>query len=91
MNRSQVEVVVREAIESLPDWVSDASHNVEVLVLDAPDVKQDPEGQGLHTFKTINESVFHTFGGSVIAATARSPTLCGHLHDTTHLLTSGFS
>jgi predicted Zn-dependent protease with MMP-like domain len=47
MNRSQFEAVVREAINSLPDWVHDALDNVEVLVVDEPDEEHDPEGQGL--------------------------------------------
>jgi predicted Zn-dependent protease with MMP-like domain len=47
MNHSQFEDVIREAIDSLPDWVHDALDNVEVLVIDEPDEEHDPEGQGL--------------------------------------------
>jgi predicted Zn-dependent protease with MMP-like domain len=47
MNHSQFEAVIRETIDSLPDWVHDALDNVEVLVVDEPDEEHDPEGQGL--------------------------------------------
>ncbi|MDH3612659.1 MAG: metallopeptidase family protein [Gammaproteobacteria bacterium] len=47
MNHSQFEDVIREAIDSLPDWVHDALDNVEVLVIDEPDEEHDPERQGL--------------------------------------------
>lgn len=47
MNHSEFEAVIREAIDSLPDWVHDALDNVEVLVVDEPDEEHDPEGQGL--------------------------------------------
>jgi predicted Zn-dependent protease with MMP-like domain len=47
MNHSQFEAVIRETIDSLPDWVHDALDNVEVLVIDEPDEEHDPEGQGL--------------------------------------------
>ena len=47
MNLSQVEAVIQEAMESLPDWVHDALDNIEVLVVEEPDVELDPDGQGL--------------------------------------------
>jgi predicted Zn-dependent protease with MMP-like domain len=47
MDHSQFEAVIRETIDSLPDWVHDALDNVEVLVVDEPDEEHDPEGQGL--------------------------------------------
>ena len=47
MNHSQFEDVIREAIDSLPDWVHDALDNVEVLVIDEPDEEHDTEGQDL--------------------------------------------
>jgi len=47
MNHSEFEAVIREAIDSLPDWVHDALDNVEVMVVDEPDEEHDPEGQGL--------------------------------------------
>jgi predicted Zn-dependent protease with MMP-like domain len=47
MNHSQFEDVIRETLDSLPDWVHDALDNVEVLVIDEPDEEHDTEGQGL--------------------------------------------
>lgn len=47
MNHSEFENVVREAIESLPDWVHEGLDNVEVLVVDEAGKDLDPEGQGL--------------------------------------------
>ncbi|MFQ5549020.1 MAG: metallopeptidase family protein [Woeseia sp.] len=47
MNHSEFESIVREALNSLPDWVHDALDNIEVLVVDEPDRKLDSEGQGL--------------------------------------------
>ncbi len=47
MNHSQFEAAIREAIDSLPDWVHDALDNIELLVVDEPDEAHDPEGQGL--------------------------------------------
>ncbi|MEJ2603257.1 MAG: metallopeptidase family protein [Gammaproteobacteria bacterium] len=47
MKRSEFESVVREAIEGLDDWVREALHNIEVLVLDEADEELDPGGEGL--------------------------------------------
>ncbi len=47
MNRSQFEAAIRDAIDALPDWVHEGLDNIEVLVLDEPDERLDPEGQGL--------------------------------------------
>ena len=47
MNFGQFEAVVRETMDSLPDWVHDGLDNVEILVVDEPDDELDPEGQGL--------------------------------------------
>jgi len=47
MDPSQFEAVVLDAMGSLPDWVHDALHNIEVLVVDEPDEEHDPEGQRL--------------------------------------------
>ncbi|MDH3351772.1 MAG: metallopeptidase family protein [Gammaproteobacteria bacterium] len=47
MNQSEFEAVIREAIDSLPEWVHKALDNLEVLVVDEPDEEHDPEGQGL--------------------------------------------
>ncbi|MBT8077823.1 MAG: metallopeptidase family protein [Gammaproteobacteria bacterium] len=47
MNHREFEAVVREAMDSLPDWVHDGLDNLEVLTLDEPGEELDPEGQGL--------------------------------------------
>lgn len=47
MNHDEFENIVRETITHLPDWVQEAMHNVEVLVLDEADDFLDPDGEGL--------------------------------------------
>lgn len=47
MKHSQFEAIVREALNSLPDWVHEALDNIEVLVVDEPDEELDSEGLGL--------------------------------------------
>jgi len=47
MNHSQFEAVIREAMDSLPDWVHDGLDNIEVLVVGEPDEELDPDGEGL--------------------------------------------
>ena len=47
MNHDEFENIVRETITRLPDWVQEAMHNVEVLVLDEADEFLDPDGDGL--------------------------------------------
>ena len=47
MNHDQFEAVVHDAMRRLPDWVREALHNIDVLVVDEPDEDQDPEGEGL--------------------------------------------
>lgn len=47
MNHDDFETVVRETMAQLPDWVQEAMHNVEVLVLDEADEFLDPDGEGL--------------------------------------------
>ena len=47
MNHDEFEAEVHAAMGSLPQWVLDGLHNVEVLVLDEPDDELDPDGQGL--------------------------------------------
>lgn len=47
MNRSEFEHFVREVIGSLPEWVRDALHNIEVLVVEEPDAELHPEGPDL--------------------------------------------
>ena len=47
MEHDEFEAVVRETIGHLPEWVQEAMHNVEVLVLDEADEDLDPDGEGL--------------------------------------------
>ena len=47
MNLSQIETVVQETIDSLPNWVHGGLDNIDVLVIEEPDEDHDPEGQGL--------------------------------------------
>jgi predicted Zn-dependent protease with MMP-like domain len=47
VNHDDFETVVRETMAQLPDWVQEAMHNVEVLVLDEADDFLDPDGEGL--------------------------------------------
>lgn len=47
MKRNEFEAVVREVMDSMPEWVHEALHNIDVLVVDEPDDEMDPEGQGL--------------------------------------------
>jgi len=47
MNLSQIETVVQETIDSLPDWVHEGLDNIDKLVVEEPDEDHNPEGQGL--------------------------------------------
>lgn len=47
MKRSEFEAVVQETMDSLPTWVHDALHNIDVLVVDEADEGLDPHGEGL--------------------------------------------
>ncbi|MDJ0917448.1 MAG: metallopeptidase family protein [Woeseiaceae bacterium] len=47
MEHDTFQSIVHDAIEALPDWVHEALHNIDVIVLDEPDDYHDPEGQGL--------------------------------------------
>jgi predicted Zn-dependent protease with MMP-like domain len=47
MKRNEFESVVREAIDGLPEWVREALHNIDVMVLDDADEELDPDGGGL--------------------------------------------
>ncbi len=47
MNPIQFESEVRRAMRGLPDWVRDALHNIEILVVDEADETMDPDRQGL--------------------------------------------
>lgn len=47
MNNDKFDAVVRDAMDSLPDWVHDAFDNIEVLVVDEPDQELGPEARDL--------------------------------------------
>ncbi|MBU2675595.1 MAG: metallopeptidase family protein [Woeseia sp.] len=47
MNLNEIEAVVQETLDGLPEWVHEGLHNIDVLVVDEPDEYHDPEGQGL--------------------------------------------
>ncbi len=47
MRRTEFESVVDEALESLPEWVTDRVENLRVVVAEWPSREQDPDGTGL--------------------------------------------
>ena len=47
MQHGEFEDVIRDTIGRLPDWVQEAMHNIEFLVLDEADEQIDPDGEGL--------------------------------------------
>jgi len=47
MEHNEFEAIVRDALESLPEWVHGALNNIEVLVADEADEDQDPDCEGL--------------------------------------------
>ena len=47
MEHAEFEDVVREAIDGLPEWVHEALHNIDLLVVDEADEDLDPDGEGL--------------------------------------------
>jgi predicted Zn-dependent protease with MMP-like domain len=47
MKHAEFEAVVRDAMDSLPEWVHRALDNLEVLVLDAAGEDLDPGDEGL--------------------------------------------
>lgn len=47
MERSDFEQLVDEALEELPDWVTERIDNLVVIVEDHPTPEQDPTGEGL--------------------------------------------
>ena len=44
MNQDQFDAAIREAMESLPEWVHQSLENIEVQVVDEPDEELDPDG-----------------------------------------------
>ena len=47
MNIDEFEAVIHEVLESLPGWVHDGLHNIDVLVVDRPGEEHGPENQDL--------------------------------------------
>jgi len=47
MRRADFEILVDEALEDLPDWVTGAVDNLHVVVEEWPSPEQDPDGTGL--------------------------------------------
>jgi predicted Zn-dependent protease with MMP-like domain len=47
MNHSEFETVIEHTLERLPEWVRDALHNIEILVVEEADEQLDPDGQNL--------------------------------------------
>ncbi|MDJ0941123.1 MAG: metallopeptidase family protein [Woeseiaceae bacterium] len=47
MDHDEFEALVRETLESLPEWVHEALHNIDVLVEDEAHEDLDPDGEGL--------------------------------------------
>jgi predicted Zn-dependent protease with MMP-like domain len=47
MNINEFEAVIHEVLESLPGWVHDGLHNIDVLVVDEATEDHDPDGEGL--------------------------------------------
>lgn len=47
MEAAAFDAVVYDALDRLPDWVSAAFDNIELIVLDEPGPDLDPDGDGL--------------------------------------------
>jgi len=47
MNIDEFEAVIHEVLESLPGWVHDGLHNIDVLVVDEPGEEHGPEAHDL--------------------------------------------
>jgi predicted Zn-dependent protease with MMP-like domain len=47
MEHDEFEDFVSDTIASLPEWVQEALHNIEFLVMDEADEYLDPDGEGL--------------------------------------------
>ncbi len=47
MDASEFEMIVHDAMASLPDWVHEALHNIDVLVVDEPAEVADTQGEEL--------------------------------------------
>ena len=47
MEHDEFESFVHDTLEALPEWVRDALHNIEFLVLDEADEHLDPDNEGL--------------------------------------------
>ena len=47
MDHDEFEAAVEAVVHSLPDWVHEGLHNIDILVTDIPGPDLDPDGQGL--------------------------------------------
>ena len=47
MEDSEFEDYVEAVVRSLPDWVHEGLHNIDILVTDRADADLDPDGEGL--------------------------------------------
>lgn len=65
MDLKAFEAVVHAAMTSLPDWASEALHNIQVLVVDDPAEVADAEGEdllGLYVGIPLTEREANYFG-----------------------------
>lgn len=47
LTEDEFETLIHDTIVALPDWVQEALHNIDFLVLDEADEYLDPDGEGL--------------------------------------------
>ena len=47
MNHDEFEAVIHGVLDSLPAWVHEGLHNIDVLVVDEPSTEHDPDREGL--------------------------------------------
>ena len=47
MDPSEFETVIEDTMARLPDWVREALHNIDILVVEEADNYMDPDGEGL--------------------------------------------
>lgn len=65
MNHADFEAIVHESLASLPSWVHESLHNIDVLVLDRPDERHGAETDdllGLYLGTPLTERSIDTSG-----------------------------
>ena len=63
MNHEEFEAVIHEVLASLPAWVHDGLHNIDVLVVDEPTGEHDPAEELYDEIaKTLIHEIAHYFG-----------------------------